>query len=112
MENLTEKQEKHKQKIELLSRLIDEKAITLVDALLLLSNTEETVSQSIPSGPIPRTIQPADIKYYGSGTGTGTTFIGYSNTLTTGQLSNLTTSSNSIGTQIVNEYLNNLDSQE
>lgn len=49
MENLTSQQQKHKEKIELLSRLIDEKAINLTEALLLLSNTEEIVEQSKPS---------------------------------------------------------------
>jgi hypothetical protein len=49
MENLTSQQQKHKDKIELLSRLIDEKAINLTEALLLLSNTEEVVEQSKPS---------------------------------------------------------------
>jgi hypothetical protein len=132
MENLTPKQEKHKQKIELLSILIDEKAITLTDALLLLSDTEERVTQPIPSGPIPRTpltgptgpqgpigvpgkgnwspYQAYDIRY-----GSGTTFVGFNNT--TGQLVNMdttltTTGSSNIRTELANEYLNDLDSQE
>jgi len=49
MENLTSQQQKHKDKIELLSRLIDEKVINLTEALLLLSNTEEVVERSNPS---------------------------------------------------------------
>ena len=147
MGNLTEKQEKHKQKIELLSKLIDEKAITLTDALLLLSDTEEKVTQPIPSGPIPRTpdtgqtgtngpqgpdhtgtqdwwkknypsyhVYPPGIKY-----GSGTTFVGFSQTMghvnditrnVNGGLSTLTTGSSSIGAELANEYLKDLDSQE
>jgi hypothetical protein len=141
MENLTPKQEKHKQKIELLSRLIDEKAITLTDALLLLSDTEEKVTQPIPSGPIPRTPDTGQTGTNGpqgpdhTGTqdwwkknypsypvyptgikyGSGTTFVGFSNT--TGQLVNMdtvltTTGSSSIGAELAKEYLNDLDSQE
>lgn len=132
MGNLTEKQEKHKQKIELLSRLIDEKAITLTDALLLLSDTEERVTQPIPSGPIPRTPNTGDpgnkpstfpsYPTYPGIYGSGTTFIGYSHTLdhvndvtknVNGGLSTLTTAgSSSIGPELANEYLKDLDSQE
>lgn len=132
MGNLTEKQEKHKQKIELLSRLIDEKAITLTDALLLLSDTEERVTQPIPSGPIPRTPNTGDTgnkpstfpsyPTYPGIYGSGTTFIGYSHTLdhvndvtknVNGGLSTLTTTgSSSIGPELANEYLKDLDSQE
>jgi hypothetical protein len=49
MEELTKGQQKHKDKIELLSRLIDEKAINLTEALLLLSNTEEVVKPVNPA---------------------------------------------------------------
>lgn len=57
MEELTKTQEKHKQKIELISRLIDQKAVTFEEGLLLLSNTEEEVIKRIPSGPITRGVQ-------------------------------------------------------
>jgi hypothetical protein len=65
MENLTEKQQKHKEKIELLSRLIDNKVINLKEALLLLSNTEDVVESSDPSIDIkgPAT-QPKVTPYY------------------------------------------------
>lgn len=49
MEELTKGQQKHKDKIELLSRLIDEKAINLTEALLLLSNTEAVVNPVNPA---------------------------------------------------------------
>ena len=133
MGNLTEKQEKHKQKIELLSRLIDEKAITLTDALLLLSDTEERVTR--PTGPTIRTPniggtgdmenKPSTFPSYPTYPGiygSGTTFIGYSHTLdhvndvtknVNGGLSTLTTTgSSSIGPELANEYLKDLDSQE
>lgn len=54
MEELTKTQVKYKQKLELISRLVDQKTITFEEGLLLLSNTEEVVKPSIPSYPVYR----------------------------------------------------------
>jgi len=135
MENLTSQQQKHKDKIELLSRLIDEKAINLTEALLLLSNTEEVVEQSKPSiqyppgvrspVPLPSTspyfyttapnTTPYNTSPYVSGNGFGSvTYTDSAGTVSTlsqringGDLSGKMTTD-----EILQDYLQKVDSQE
>jgi len=130
MENLTSQQQKHKDKIELLSRLIDEKAINLTEALLLLSNTEEVVEQSNPSIQYPPGVRspftpPSTSPFYytttpntspyvsgnGFGSATYTDTTGVVSTLSQringGDLSGKMTTD-----QILQDYLQKVDSQE
>jgi hypothetical protein len=131
MEKLTSQQQKHKDKIELLSRLIDEKVINLTEALLLLSNTEEPVVQNNPSiqyppgvrSPIP--LLPSTSPYFyttaphtspyvsgnGFGSATYTDTTGVVSTLSQringGDLSGKMTTD-----EILQDYLQKVDSQE
>jgi hypothetical protein len=130
MENLTSQQQKHKDKIELLSRLIDEKVINLTEALLLLSNTEEVVEQSKPSIQYPPGVRspfapPSKSPYfytatpntspYVSGNGFGSvTYTDSAGTVSTlsqringGDLSGKITTD-----EILQDYLQKVDSQE
>lgn len=118
MANLTEKQEKHKQKIELLSRLIDEKAITLTDALLLLSDTEEVVK---PVNPAIQTMPGVRAPYVPSPFSTGPyrTYDTMVYTDTTGTVSTLSQRINGgdlsgkmTTDEILQDYLQKVDSQE
>ena len=133
MENLTSQQQKHKDKIELLSRLIDEKAINLTEALLLLSNTEEPVEQSKPSiqyppgvrspfAPLPSTspyfyTTAPNTNTYVSGNGNGFGSVTYTDT--TGVVSTLSQRINGgdlsgkmTTDEILQDYLQKVDSQE
>jgi hypothetical protein len=132
MENLTSQQQKHKDKIELLSRLIDEKAINLTEALLLLSNTEEVVEQSKPSIQYPPGVRspitpPSTSPFFytttpntgpyvsGNGNGFGSvtytdstgTFSTLSQRINGGDLSGKITTD-----EILQDYLQKVDSQE